>query len=386
MKVGKGFSKGNSLFLLGRLMAIFALAVLITLTCPQLRSNASAKTTITVNKIDQKTAKKVHKQLMKGKEFVLRFPGDEKSFYTKFQKLTKKVAKCTDYGFDVFPICMETSLYFGISGGDNPSQSSGYTIFTVKKKHCEEYIYGIKFAKREYKDFKAYIDQVLKDTEYLLNALNSGAAEVDEQNYKSTAAVIADAKSTIASLKEFKKYLQKTKFRNLSEAMRARIILEIGNDGKGWGQKSMSQKVATPSDSFKSLYKRKACGNSIAFASMTCKMCAAFQAGEASNFFVKYGMIARVKAKNRKGKTRYAIIDMGVFYYDYNFYAGSPSDSLTNDYRASYKSETIKKIKKSQEISPVRLIARQKAVHETNGAFWGDDLIVYKFDIPKSEW
>lgn len=386
MKIGRSFLKGNSLFLLGRLMAVLVLAVLITLACPQLRTDASAKTTITVNKIDQKTAKKVHKQLMKGKAFDLRFPGNEKSFYTKFQKLTKKVAKCTDYGFDVFPICMEASLYFGISGGHNPSQSGGYTTFTVKKQHCEEYIYGIKFAKREYKDFKAYINQVLKDTEYLLNALTSGAAEVEEQNYKSTAAVIADAKSTITSLRSFKKYLQKTKFRNLSEVMRARIILEIGNAGKGWGQKSMGQKMATPNDSFKALYKRKACGNSIAFASMTCKMCAAFQTGEAGNFFVKYGMVARVKAKNLKGKTRYAIVDMGIFYDDYNFYAGSPSDSLTNDYRSSYKSETIKKIKKAQEISPIRLIASQGDVHEMDGVFWGDDLIVYKFDIPKSEW
>lgn len=147
-----------------KLLMVLGLAMAIGLLSPQME--VSAKTpTITVKKVDQNTAKKVHKQLMKGKAFKLRIKGGEENFIKQFQKLSKKVATCTDEGFNIFPICMKDSLYFGVSGGRNPKTSGGYTSFNVTKGDCQEYIYGIKFARREYKDFKAYVDKALKESE-----------------------------------------------------------------------------------------------------------------------------------------------------------------------------------------------------------------------------
>ena len=107
-----------------KLLMVFGLAMVIGLLSPQME--VSAKTpTITVKKVDQKIAKKVHKQLMKGKAFELRIKGGEENFIKQFQKLSKKVATCTDEGFNIFPICMKDSLYFGVSGGRNPKTSGG---------------------------------------------------------------------------------------------------------------------------------------------------------------------------------------------------------------------------------------------------------------------
>ena len=63
--------------------------MILFMACPPEAEAASKLKTITVTKIDQKTAKKVHKQLLKGKAFKLRFKGGEKSFYKQFQKLSK---------------------------------------------------------------------------------------------------------------------------------------------------------------------------------------------------------------------------------------------------------------------------------------------------------
>ncbi len=54
-----------------RLLMVFGLVMAIGLLSPQMEVSAKT-TTITVKKVDQKTAKKVHKQLMKGKAFKLR--------------------------------------------------------------------------------------------------------------------------------------------------------------------------------------------------------------------------------------------------------------------------------------------------------------------------
>lgn len=379
MKVTKKFC--SKLMIFGLLMAIGLLA-------PQMEVSAKA-TTITVKKVDQKTAKKVHKQLMKGKAFKLRIKGGEKNFIKQFKKLSKKVATCTDEGFNIFPICMETSMYFGFSGGRNPKTSGGYTSFNVTKADCQEYIYGIKFARREYNDFKAYVNKALKESEYLLSVVNTDKVYVDEVNYKSRAALTKDVEKTIANLKELSKYLKKTKFRNLSGAMKARVVLEVG--GREWGKRSMRQDTSSKpaNDSFKALYRRQACGNSITFSAVACKMCAVYQIGEFACFFRYAGFVTRIKAKNLNGKTRYAVVDLGAFDEDYNDYAGNEVCVLYTSYRIRPKyTERIKKIKKTQQFRSMTLIKRQKAVYELSpdGINLGKDLIIYGLDVPKSEW
>lgn len=379
-----------------RLLMVFGLAMAIGLLFPQMEVNAKT-TTITVKKVDQKTAKKVHKQLMKGKAFKLRIKGGEENFIKQFQKLSKKVATCTDEGFNIFPICMKDSLYFGVSGGRNPKTYGGYTSFNVTKADCQEYIYGIKFARREYKDFKAYVDKALKESEYLLSVVNTDKVYVDEVNYKTRAALTKDVEKTIANLRELSKYLKKTKFRNLSEAMKARVVLEVGGSShKGWGKPAMRMSWDKPkfNTSFKALYQRKAHGRIRKFTDVACKTCAVFNIGEYDQIKGKMGTgpdvdeAVRVKLKTSSGKVRYAVVEMGEF-CSHNDYAGFTTWSADTPYcRWRKDNRSVKKIKKTQQLRMIKLAGRGNAVYElsSDGINLGKPLVIYGLDVPKSEW
>ncbi len=379
-----------------RLLMVFGLAMAIGLLSPQMEVNAKT-TTITVKKVDQNTAKKVHKQLMKGKAFKLRIKGGEKNFIKQFQKLSKKVATCTDEGFNIFPICMKDSLYFGVSGGRNPKTSGGYTSFNVTKADCQEYIYGIKFARREYKDFKAYVDKALKESEYLLSVVNTDKVYVDEVNYKTRAALTKDVEKTIANLRELSKYLKKTKFRNLSEAMKARVVLEVGGSShKGWGKPAMRMSWDKPkfNTSFKALYQRKAHGHIRKFTDVACKTCAVFNIGEYDQIKGKMGTgpdvdeAVRVKLKTSSGKVRYAVVEVGEF-CSHNDYAGFTTWSADTPYcRWRKDHRSVKKIKKTQQLRIIKLAGRGNAVYELSpdGINLGKALVIYGLDVPKSEW
>ena len=379
-----------------RLLMVFGLAMAIGLLFPQMEVNAKTPT-ITVKKVDQKTAKKVHKQLMKGKAFKLRIKGGEENFIKQFQKLSKKVATCTDEGFNIFPICMKDSLYFGVSGGRNPKTYGGYTSFNVTKADCQEYIYGIKFARREYKDFKAYVDKALKESEYLLSVVNTDKVYVDEVNYKTRAALTKDVEKTIANLRELSKYLKKTKFRNLSEAMKARVVLEVGGSShKGWGKPAMRMSWDKPkfNTSFKALYQRKAHGRIRKFTDVACKTCAVFNIGEYDQIKGKMGTgpdvdeAVRVKLKTSSGKVRYAVVEMGEF-CSHNDYAGFTTWSADTPYcRWRKDNRSVKKIKKTQQLRMIKLAGRGNAVYElsSDGVNLGKALVIYGLDVPKSEW
>lgn len=379
-----------------KLLMVLGLAMAIGLLSPQME--VSAKTpTITVKKVDQNTAKKVHKQLMKGKAFKLRIKGGEENFIKQFQKLSKKVATCTDEGFNIFPICMKDSLYFGVSGGRNPKTSGGYTSFNVTKGDCQEYIYGIKFARREYKDFKAYVDKALKESEYLLSVVNTDKVYVDEVNYKTRAALTKDVEKTIANLRELSKYLKKTKFRNLSEAMKARVVLEVGGSShKGWGKPAMRMSWDKPkfNTSFKALYQRKAHGRIRKFTDVACKTCAVFNIGEYDQIKGKMGTgpdvdeAVRVKLKTSSGKVRYAVVEVGEF-CSHNDYAGFTTWSADTPYcRWRKDNRSVKKIKKTQQLRMIKLAGRGNAVYElsSDGVNLGKALVIYGLDVPKSEW
>ena len=379
-----------------KLLMVFGLVMTIGLLSPQMEVNAKTPT-ITVKKVDQKTAKKVHKQLMKGKAFKLRIKGGEKNFIKQFQKLSKKVATCTDEGFNIFPICMKDSLYFGVSGGRNPKTYGGYTSFNVTKADCQEYIYGIKFARREYKDFKAYVDKALKESEYLLSVVNTDKVYVDEVNYKTRAALTKDVEKTIANLRELSKYLKKTKFRNLSEAMKARVVLEVGGSShKGWGKPAMRMSWDKPkfNTSFKALYQRKAHGRIRKFTDVACKTCAVFNIGEYDQIKGKMGTgpdvdeAVRVKLKTSSGKVRYAVVEMGEF-CSHNDYAGFTTWSADTPYcRWRKDNRSVKKIKKTQQLRMIKLAGRGNAVYElsSDGVNLGKALVIYGLDVPKSEW
>lgn len=387
MKVTKKFCS--------KLLMIFGLVMAIGLLAPQMEVSAKT-TTITVKKVDQKTAKKVHKQLMKGKAFKLRIKGGEKNFIKQFKKLSKKVATCTDVGFDIFPICMKDSLYFGVSGGRNPKTSGGYTSFNVTKADCQEYIYGIKFARREYNDFKAYVNKALKESEYLLSVVNTDKVYVDEVNYKSRAALTKDVEKAVADLRELSKYLKKTKFRNLSGAMKARVVLEVGgaNEKNEWGKRSMTYTDGnTDKTAFKYLYQRQARGHTRRFTKVVCKMCAVYNIGDYDQIkgMSDEGYVAeavKIKMKTSSGKTRYAVVEIGEF-CPYNNYAGFGTWSADTPYCCWKKNRRIvKKIKKTQQLRSMTLIKRQKAVYELSpdGINLGKDLVIYGLDVPKSEW
>lgn len=378
-----------------KLLMVFGLAMAIGLLSPQME--VSAKTmTITVKKVDQKTAKRVHKQLMKGKAFKLRIKGGEKTFIKQFQKLSKKVATCTDEGFNIFPICMKDSLYFGVSGGRNPKTSGGYTSFDVTKADCQEYIYGIKFARREYKDFKAYVNKALKESEYLLSVLGTDKVYVDEVNYKSRAALTKDVEKTVANLKELSKYLKKTKFRNLSETMKARVVLEVGgaNEKNEWGKRSMTYTDGNiDKTAFKYLYQRKALGHTRRFTKVACKICAVFGIGEYDQIkgMADEGYVAeavKIKMKTYSSKTRYAVVEVGEF-CSHNDYAGFTTWSADTPYcRWRKGNRSVKKIKKTQQLRMIKLAGRGNAVYELSpdGINLGKALVIYGLDVPKSEW
>lgn len=372
------------------LMAICLMAT-IFLACPPEAKAASKVKTITVTKSDQKTAKEVHQQLMKGKTFKLRFPGAikspypavrQKNFYPKCEKLMKKVAKCTDYGFNLYPI-----FYAGIGSGDALVESKGYIVYTVKKKYCQEYIYGIKFAKRELGDLRVRISEIISDTEKTYEELTNDTAGLTE-GYDNLAEFISKAKITISSLKELDKYLAKTKFRDLSSSMKARILLEVCRDDQSWGEPSMTYKESKSKhlDTFKALYQRRAYGcRSSTFARLACKTCAVFNIGD-FDYLGTGGVYAamRTKVKTLGGKARYVAVGEG-FFEPYNSFAGYKVLDFNVKYRKSHKKmKSIKKIdEKTQQLKELSLGGRTDQVYDI---LTGNNITTYYFDLPKSEW
>lgn len=402
MKVKNDFCSklflGPILTMAAGLLLTFGLILVGSVVCQQTEVEAKAKAkVITVKKIDQKTAKKVHQQLLKGKAFTIRFKGGEKSFYKKFQKLTKKVAKQTDVGFDVFPICAQDSGYYGSAGFDKqdnkPKKSGKYTKFLIRKAYCEEYIYGIKFAEREYGAMKAYVDKIIAESESTYQQLLSDSVRMWPLNIsEKVGSYISDAKYTLSEYKELRQYLQKTKFRDLSGTMKARIALEVGGtDTNDWVKVSMVHKERgfKRCNSFKDLYRRTAYGRELYVAHVICKMCAVYNIGE----FECYGRASqinripvRVKMKTRSGKIRYAIYVDGTF-GEYDKFIGSKIREPLVRYRKCRKN-TTKKLKK---ISKTQQMKQQIAVDGYEQEFstvYGEPVLlrVYKISINRSEW
>ena len=351
--------------------------------------------TITVTKIDQKTAQKVHKQLLKGKKFELRFKGGEKNFYKQFEKLSKKVATCTDEGFNIFPICMEDAGYYGTAGFDQqsnqPRKSGGYTSFLVKSAYCQEYIYGIKFAKREYKALKTYVDKILAKSRSTLKTLE-GDTSTWLLNESAKRAHIEKLNHVISEYEELQQYLKRTKLRDLPGSMKARILLEIGgsDEANDWVKKSMKHKDMgfKRKNSFKDLYNRKAYGRELYIAHTLCKMCAVYDIGDFScvkESSQPNGVMVWVKMKTRSGKTRYGVYRYGTLRSTRRQISYETKEALVR-YRKRRKSDRV-----IGQIAKAKTIRQQIAVDGINVSFdttsgGAVNLTIYEFNLDRSEW
>ncbi len=369
--------------------------MILFMACPPEAEAASKLKTITVTKIDQQTAKKVHKQLLKGKKFKLRFRGGEKNFYKQFQKLSKKVANCTDEGFNIFPICMQDAGYYGTAGfdqqGNQPRKSGGYTSFLVKSGYCQEYIYGIKFAKREYEALKMYVDKILAKSRSTLKTLESDTSTwLLSESAKRT--YIKKLNHVISEYEELQQYLKRTKLRDLPGTMKARILLEIGGsvDANDWVKTSMKHKDMgfKRKNSFKDLYNRKAYGRELYIAHTLCKICAVYNIGDFScvkESSQPNGVMVWVKMKTRSGKTRYGVYRYGTLRSTRRQISYETKEALVR-YRKRRKSDRV-----IGQIAKAKTIRQQIAVDGINVSFGttsGDavNLTIYEFNLDRSEW
>lgn len=356
---------------------------------------ANKSKTITVTKINQQTAKKVHRQLLKGKAFNLRFKGGEKNFYKQFEKLSKKVATCTDEGFNIFPICMEDAGYYGTAGFDQqsnqPRKSGGYTSFLVKSAYCQEYIYGIKFAKREYKALKTYVDKILAKSRSTLKTLE-GDTSTWLLNESTKRAYIEKLNHVISEYEELQQYLKRTKLRDLPGTMKARILLEIGgsDEANDWVKKSMKHKDVglKRKNSFKDLYNRKAYGRELYIAHTLCKICAVYDIGDFScvkESSQPNGVMVWVKMKTRSGKTRYGVYRYGTLRSTRRQISYETKEALVR-YRKRHKSDKV-----IGQIAVAKTIRQQIAVDSFGHSFGTTSggeikLTIYEFDLDRSEW
>ena len=369
--------------------------MILFMACPPEAEAASKLKTITVTKIDQQTAKKVHKQLLKGKKFKLRFRGGEKNFYKQFQKLSKKVANCTDEGFNIFPICMQDAGYYGTAGfdqqGNQPRKSGGYTSFLVKSGYCQEYIYGIKFAKREYEALKMYVDKILAKSRSTLKTLEGDTSTwLLSESAKRT--YIKKLNHVISEYEELQQYLKRTKLRDLPGTMKARILLEIGGsvDVNEWVKVSMKHKNAgfQRKNSFKDLYNRKAYGREVYIAHALCKICAVYGIGDFScvkEMSQPDGVMVWVKMKTRSGKTRYGVYRYGALMSTRRQISYETKEALVR-YRKRRKSDRV-----IGQIAKSKTIRQQIAVDGINVSFGTTsnnavNLTIYEFNLDRSEW
>lgn len=369
--------------------------MILFMACPPEAEAASKLKTITVTKIDQQTAKKVHKQLLKGKAFTLRFKGGEKNFYKQFQKLSKKVATCTDEGFNIFPICMQDAGYYGTAGFDQqsnqPKKSGGYTSFLIKSSYCQEYIYGIKFAKREYKALKTYVDKILAKSKSTLKTLE-GDTSTWLLNESAKKAYIEKLNHVISKYEELRQYLKRTKLRDLPGTMKARILLEIGgsDEANDWVKISMKHKDMgfKRKNSFKDLYNRKAYGRELYIAHTLCKICAVYDIGDFScvkESSQPNGVMVWVKMRTRSGKTRYGVYRYGTLRSTRRQISYETKEALVR-YRKRRRSDKV-----IGKIAKAKTIRQQIAVDGINVSFGTTsggavNLTIYEFNLDRSEW
>ena len=290
---------------------------------------------------------------------------------------------------------MQDAGYYGTAGFDQqsnqPRKSGGYTSFLVKSAYCQEYIYGIKFAKREYKALKTYVDKILAKSRSTLKTLE-GDTSTWLLNESAKRAYIEKLNHVISEYEELQQYLKRTKLRDLSGTMKARILLEIGGsvDVNDWVKISMKHKNAgfKRKNSFKDLYNRKAYGRELYIAHTLCKMCAVYDIGDFScvkESSQPNGVMVWVKMKTRSGKTRYGVYRYGTLRSTRRQISYETKEALVR-YRKRSKSDRV-----IGQIAKSKTIRQQIAVNGINVSFGTTsggaiELTIYEFNLDRSEW
>lgn len=367
--------------------------VVVLFSSREVTAKTTAKT-VTVAKINQASAKKVHQTLMKGKAFKLKVKVGKMSkkktcaaVKKQYKKLFALVAKQTDYEMNMYPI-----VYF--SWNDCFVEGKGsYWGIEFSKDRCQDYIYGIKIAKRAYTQFKksvkshiaeqqAVYDKMLAETIYY----GDGSPEGIEW----TKTAITDS---LKNMKELSSYLSKTKFCDLSETMKARLLLNVAQGSEFLGSKRLMSEVEFKygiAITFKALYNRLAYGRCKNFTTVVGRLCAVFGIGDYDLIAEKNGKYTNfaisLRLETLGGETRYVISDNGLLdpegynsYKNRDIYLRAFWFEKQRDKRFKYT------INEDEELLRAFGSFRVGSVHLYD-AWTGEELPWYNFDVPKEEW
>lgn len=119
-------------------LLMFFTLLFVSIGCIAIDSPMTAYAkTITVNKSDNETAKKVHNYIYKGKALTLKVKGNGADSNKKIKSLVKKVGATNQY-----------DIIFHYTKG---TQSKGYCNYTVSKENAQLYMYTVKLMSKEYK-------------------------------------------------------------------------------------------------------------------------------------------------------------------------------------------------------------------------------------------
>lgn len=135
----------KSKFMRGFFLVLFTL-FFVSLGCVATDSKmvAHAKT-ITVNKVDGETAKKVHSVIYKGKSLTLKVKGNSSESGKKIRSLVKKVGEVNQY-----------AVIFHYKKG---SRSGRYYNYSISRENAQLYMYTVKLMKKKQKRLLKSIDK-----------------------------------------------------------------------------------------------------------------------------------------------------------------------------------------------------------------------------------
>lgn len=155
-----------------KLIVGFALGAMLVAGVSGTAEAKSKAVTVTVNKADSATAKKVDTAMKKGKAVTLKVKGSKKSSKKLLIELQDAVAKVNVYGarFDLdngSESCQGKGNVFQTYADLSYKQSGGYGCYTFDKSTCNAYKYFLKSVDKQYKKKVANVNWKKEYKEYL---------------------------------------------------------------------------------------------------------------------------------------------------------------------------------------------------------------------------
>lgn len=155
-----------------KLIVGFALGLTLVTGVSGTAEAKSKAVTVTVNKADSATAKKVDTAMKKGKAVTLKVKGSKKSSKKLLIELQDAVAKVNVYGarFDLdngSESCQGKGNVFQTYADLSYKQEGGYGCYTFDKSTCNAYKYFLKSVDKQYKRKVANVDWKKEYKEYL---------------------------------------------------------------------------------------------------------------------------------------------------------------------------------------------------------------------------